>query len=331
MSGHFLCGKCGYYRMVDDAAVGRTARCPSCRSIGRIHPGRQPPYSTVPTGQAEDRSHKPSQAEPHAFKEAAPPGLSEEIIDATLARSKVSSPHQWAQWASGRIDHVTSSLRIAHPAIYVGVGSSAAVAVAVGVVLLLVKGASWLPKSYATDSNDTLDVVDSVLDGEEALKPVRLVVGRESIFMQTFDAGIRAVVWRKVSNHRVTEPRVRLSCGVWLVEGKSALRELTNISWIEREFEQLDEDGVERLIKLIEAMDRARFADPGDLNYRDIEASFGDFQFRKQPEQGLQMMIPLEDRVLWEQVNTEELLKFLTDVRNQMRQLRDHPTTIRWK
>lgn len=344
MSGYFLCRECGYYRVVDDKVVGRIACCPSCRSTGRIASGSPPPIDTAPAETAEEAWSRPA-VEPYQTLEEAAPSDSQEIVDASIADDKGGGSPRWAQQAGWWIDHVCSTMKLSRLSMYVCVGSAAVLAASSALVLLLASASWGFSKSHAPDSTDELTSIDVELDGEESLPPTRLVAGKHDEWIGTGIAqdevitGFRAVVWRNVSRHRTTKPRVRLSCGIWYAEGQSIVDALnerfglpsSGAEWDERLYVQLDEAGLEQLIILIRSMDRVAYDEAADIDYRGVTLNFGKFRFRKLPGERIEFRTPLRGLFVWDEVDTEELLAFLMNVRDQMRKFQRRPATIQWK
>ena len=75
----------------------------------------------------------------------------------------------------------------------------------------------------------------------------------------------------------------------------------------------------------------SRGHEAADIDYRGVTLNFGKFRFRKLPGERIEFRTPLRGLFVWDEVDTEELLAFLMNVRDQMRKFQRRPATIQWK
>ncbi len=326
-----LCTNCHYQRDVNDRFIDRRLQCPRCGTAVLVVATAPQPQQTVPSHPPAGKHAKGATPRTRRLQ---PPPIAATVADESNGKGaalefpmKNMAKMVVARWGVAR--KAASGLTRINAWLWMaGVVAGLLLLVATAI---LVGSAGTSPIAYRDKPSEHNNSPKMTSLGEESLKPTTLMTGRHQVYLDRIRSGMRAIVWRHVQRGSVSKANLRLSCGVWIGEG-SLTGQLLNIDWVERSYVQLDLQSIDELIDQIRELDDVSFQSPSsDMGYREVVVNFGSLRFRKLPNQRIEVLIPLEDRDLWDQVDTDELMDFLQEARKKMVALDGRPTTIKWE
>lgn len=206
-----------------------------------------------------------------------------------------------------------------------------AVISAIAIVAFSIVGLSKCSSSdIASEAGSENGQMTVVLDAEENGGSVIKKLGEYNLFLAgRFDLGLRAIVWRSITDSGPQTPKVRIGFGYWGAEGLAVLQ---GEEFKENHFYQLTPNQCQDLIQLTQTLVGAKFEKAADhIGYRDIDASYGSFKMRKYSDGIIKLHFwDEENSEIWLEIDPKDFTQFLKDSIATAKTLEKHKPSVIW-